>query len=236
MGSQVEVDGTTYHELDDNTYADAPYSVRVEVGRELSADEAERLAGLVGYAYAKTGGERGNGFHQDSPNSIIYYCDTTKGRAYRRLDQFFDDVKTFVVEGSPQRKTKNMTRLLEGLGDVGGMRFFADNVFVSQPKPTPPEPIADPKGIYKVDDNMYRVGKTGRTAQLRDGKWRALGADAQQDAYSRVKARGKRPPISEIQDLGRSSGVCLACGRALSDAASQARGMGAKCYREYGGA
>ena len=71
--STVTVDGTEYTELTDTVWADAPYSVRVQVGRDLTAAEAEQLAGLVGYAYAKTGGERGNGFTQDSPNSIIYY-------------------------------------------------------------------------------------------------------------------------------------------------------------------
>lgn len=233
MSSNVEVDGTTYHEIGGDTFADAPYSIRVEVGRPLSAEEAERLAGLVGYAYAKTGGERGNGFHQDSPNSIIYYCDTTKGRAFKRLDQFFEDVKTFVVEGSPQRKTKNMTRLLDGLGDVGGIRFFADNVYVHQSKPVPS--TSPPRGVYKVDTNLYRIGKNGRTTQFKDGKWRPLGVNEHQDAYNRVKTRGHRPELSEIQELGRASGVCLVCGRALTDAASQRRGMGAKCYREYGG-
>ena len=125
--STVTVDGTEYTELTDTVWADAPYSVRVQVGRDLTAAEAEQLAGLVGYAYAKTGGERGNGFTQDSPNSIIYYCDTTKGRAYKRLEEFFEDVKVMAVEGSPQRKTKNNTscrragrprghHLLRGLG------------------------------------------------------------------------------------------------------------------------
>lgn len=241
MTAIVEFEGTTFREIGGNVYADAPYAVRIEVGRALTAAEAEQLAGLVGYAYAKTGGERGNGFTHDTPNSIIYWCDTTKGRAYKRLDDFFSDAEDYIVHGSPQRKTKNNTRLIEGLGDVGGVRFFADSVFGEDPDPSPepaltPAPTGDPKqGIYTVDDTQYRIGKTGRTTQFRAGKWRPLTADQSQDAYNRVAARGVKTPVSDLQSLGRASGVCLACGRPLSDAKSQARGMGADCYRKYGG-
>lgn len=227
----VTYDETEYTQLSDTVWADAPYSVRIQVGKELTPEQAEQLAGLVGYAYAKTGGERGNGFVQDSPNSIIYFCDTTKGRAYNKLDTFFEDVKVMAVEGSPQRKTKNNTRLIEGLGDIGDITFFADSVYDSAPKP----PVAltaegtPAPGIYTVDEKVFRVGKTAAVSTFMGGKWRPQTAAEGRDSVSRIKARGHKTPADQVAALGRASGVCLVCGRALSDAESLARGIGSKC-------
>lgn len=281
--STVTVDGTEYTELTDTVWADAPYAVRVQVGRDLTAAEAEQLAGLVGYAYAKTGGERGNGFTQDSPNSIIYYCDTTKGRAYNKLETFFEDVKVMAVEGSPPRKTKNNTRLVEGLGDVGELTFWADSVYDSAPAPTPPPPPptfdargfdangrnsqgfdargydaegrydrdhdtraygedTPPKppvpltadgvpapGIYSVDEKVFRVGKTSAVSTFMGGKWRSQPAAEARDTAAKIKSRGHKTPVEQVASLGRASGVCLVCGRALSDPGAIERGIGAKC-------
>lgn len=319
--STVTVDGTEYTELTDTVWADAPYSVRVQVGRELTPAEAEQLAGLVGYAYAKTGGERGNGFTQDSPNSIIYYCDTTKGRAYKRLEEFFEDVKVMAVEGSPPRKTKNNTRLVEGLGDLGGITFFADSVYDSSPKPPaptydargfdargvhrngsafddegfddegfdkngfdrngydrdgrdahgdlpfcevdecdrdaspctecgaahcgahpcegksprPPLPVpltsdgTPAPGIYSVGEKVFRIGKTNAASTFMGGKWRPQTAAESRDTAAKIKARGHKAPLEQVASLGRASGVCLVCGRALSDPGAIERGIGAKC-------
>lgn len=292
--STVTVDGTEYTELTDTVWADAPYSVRVQVGRDLTAAEAEQLAGLVGYAYAKTGGERGNGFTQDSPNSIIYYCDTTKGRAYKRLEEFFEDVKVMAVEGSPQRKTKNNTRLVEGLGDLGDITFFADSVYDSTPKPPsptfdargfdargvhrnggafddagrdangrnaqgfdsrgydaegnydrdhdtrdqdeaspPPVPLTSEgtpaPGIYSVGEKVFRIGKTSAASTFMGGKWRPQTAAEARDTAAKIKARGHKAPLEQVASLGRASGVCLVCGRALSDPLAIERGIGARC-------
>lgn len=245
MSDRVTVDGTTFYRLGDEVYADVPYSIRVQVGRELTADEAETLAGLVGYAYAKTGGERGNGYDQDSPNSIVYYCDTTKGRAYKRLEEFFDDARTYIVEGSPQRKTKNMTRLVEGLGDVGEITFYADSVYPQpseEPEPPPPPPAASippsapelNQGVYTVDETFFRIGKGAGMSQFRAGKWRPLtNAAERQDAEYAITKRGRPTSVSEAVTVGRASGTCLACGRALKDPASLARGVGADCLKKF---
>lgn len=274
-------DGTEYTQLTDTVWADAPYSVRIQVGKELTPEEANQLAALVGYAYAKTGGERGNGFEQDSPNSIIYFCDTTKGRAYNHLETFFEDVKVMVVEGSPQRKTKNFTRLVEGLGDVGEITFFADSVYDSAPAPTPPPPTFDARGfdangrnsqgfdargydaegrydrdhdtraygedtppkppvpltadgvpapgIYSVDEKVFRVGKTSAVSTFMGGKWRSQTAAEGRDTAAKIKARGHKTPVEQVASLGRASGVCLVCGRALSDPGAIERGIGARC-------
>lgn len=300
--STVIHEGTEYTQLTDTAWADAPYSVRIQVGRELSPEEANQLAALVGYAYAKTGGERGNGFEQDSPNSIIYFCDTTKGRAYNRLETFFEDVKVMAVEGSPPRKTKGNTRLVEGLGDVGEIVFFADSVYDSAPKPPAPthgsdgfdangfdsdgydrygydsdgygaygyndqgvnrdgydrygydsskydtddeSPPTSPDlvqldesgnpapGIYTVDEKVFRVGKTARdtpaVSTFMGGKWRPQYAAESRDTASRIKSRGHKTPVEQVATLGRASGVCLVCGRALSDPGAIERGIGSKC-------
>lgn len=227
----VTYDQTEYTQLTDTVWADAPYSVRIQVGKELTPDQAEQLAGLVGYAYAKTGGERGNGFVQDSPNSIIYFCDTTKGRAYNKLETFFEDVKVMAVEGSPQRKTKENTRLIEGLGDIGDITFFADSVYDSTPKPPVPltaEGTPAP-GIYTVDEKVFRVGKTEAVSTFMSGKWRPQSAAESRDSASRIKARGHKTPTEQVAALGRASGVCLVCGRALSDPDAIERGIGSKC-------
>lgn len=238
MSDSVTVDGTVFHRLGDGVYADIPYAIRVQVGVPLTSDQANTLAALVGYAYAKTGGERGNGFTQDTPNSIVYGCDTTKGRAYRRLDTFFEDVAAMIVEGSPPRKTKNNTRLVEGLGDVGEITFYADSVYPT-PEPEPEKPKLGSgdelaPGIYTAQGQHYRVGKNGRMAQFRAGKWRAITrSDEHSDATYRVQHGGQRTPLDVAVSVGRASGVCLACGRALKDPASVARGVGSECLKKF---
>lgn len=227
----VTHDGTEYTQLTDTVWADAPYSVRIQVGKELTPEDANHLAALVGYAYAKTGGERGNGFTQDSPNSIIYFCDTTKGRAYNHLETFFEDVKVTVVEGSPQRKTKNFTRLVEGMGDVGEITFWADSVYDSAPQP--PVPLTDDgvpaPGIYSVDEKVFRVGKSNAVSTFMGGKWRSQTAAEGRDTAAKIKARGHKTPLEQVASLGRASGVCLVCGRALTDPLAIERGIGARC-------
>lgn len=133
----VRFEGTDYVRLDadKNIFAGEPYSFRIQVGKERSEAEAEHLAQLVGYRYASTGGERGNAFVQDSPNSIIYYADTTKGRAYRRIDEFIDDLPNVVKDGSPVRKTDKSgpgtagTRLVDGMGDLNYLEIYADHTY-----------------------------------------------------------------------------------------------------------
>lgn len=118
----------------EGAYPDQPYSFRIQVGRELSPEDARKLAGLVGYEYAKTGGETGNAFFQDTPNSIVFSSDTTKGRAYRRLDTFLENLSSTVKEGSPIRKTDRAgvgtmgTRKVPGMGDdIGYIEVYADD-------------------------------------------------------------------------------------------------------------
>ena len=128
--------GTDYTRIDydKGVYPSEPYSFRIQVGREISPEEARSLAGLVGYQYAQTGGERGNDYIQDTPNSIVFHADTTKGRAYRKLDTFVSELPATIQEGSPIRKTDRAgagtqgTRKVEGMGDIGYVELYADYI------------------------------------------------------------------------------------------------------------
>lgn len=132
---EIKFNGETYTRIDENNHMDQPYAIRVQVGKELTGEEAEKVSQLFGYDYAKTGGERGNSFEQDSPNSIIVYADTTKGRAYQHLGEFMEELPNTLENGTPVRKTDRAgagtkgTRLVDGMGDVGYIEFYADNTF-----------------------------------------------------------------------------------------------------------
>lgn len=132
----VTVEGYgTFHRVRPGVDGDQPYQVRVQVDVELTDEEAHQLAGLVGYAWSRTGGERLGNPVRDAPNSIILYTDSTKGRAYRHLaDRFEPDLEDTVIGGSPVRRTDRSgpgtagTRLVEGLGNVGSVELYYDSV------------------------------------------------------------------------------------------------------------
>ena len=120
------VDGTRYTRLREGVWPETPYSTRIEASRDLTPQEAERVAQLFGYAYATTGGERaGDPTDADTPRSLIFATDTTKNRAYERLDRFAAMLQdpAFLRDGSPVRTTNRAgegtkgTRLIEGLGE-----------------------------------------------------------------------------------------------------------------------
>jgi len=132
---QVIYDQVKFTRLNQDNMIDTPYSIRVQVGKELTEQESQKVAQLFGYEYAKTGGERGNHFEQDSPNSIIVYADTTKGRSYRRLDEFVKNLPETLKNGTPIRKTDKAgtgtkgTRLVDGFGDLGYVELYADDTY-----------------------------------------------------------------------------------------------------------
>lgn len=125
-----------FHRRRPGVFPDQPYQVRIQLGRELEAGEEHHLAQLVGYAYSRTGGERLGEPFKDSPNSIVMYMDSTKGRAYRHLeDRFEDGLDAMLEDGSPVRRTDRAgagtagTRAVEGLGGVGQVHVYYDSVF-----------------------------------------------------------------------------------------------------------
>lgn len=132
---EVIYDGVKYTKLDEDNVISEPYAIRVQLGKELSEEEAQKVAQLFGYAYAKTGGERGNHFEQDSPNSIVVYADTTKAGSYESVDRFIEELPEFLKEGTPVRKTDKAgpgtkgTRLVDGFDDLGYVELYADNTY-----------------------------------------------------------------------------------------------------------
>lgn len=132
---EVIYDGVKFTKLDEDNVISEPYAIRVQLGKELSEEEAQKVAQLFGYAYAKTGGERGNEFEQDSPNSIVVYADTTKAGSYESVDRFIEELPEFLKEGTPVRKTDKAgpgtkgTRLVDGFDDLGYVELYADNTY-----------------------------------------------------------------------------------------------------------
>lgn len=132
---EVIYDGVKFTKLDNENVISEPYAIRVQLGKELSEEEAQKVAQLFGYAYAKTGGERGNHFEQDSPNSIVVYADTTKAGSYESVDRFIEELPDVLKEGTPIRKTNKAgagtmgTRLVDGFDDLGYVELYADNTY-----------------------------------------------------------------------------------------------------------
>jgi hypothetical protein len=105
--------------------------LRIQVDRDLDAEEARHLAALVGYRWRATGGESlGGEVHRDAPNSIIVYADVTKAGSFPRVASFFDEVGDVVREGSKVRTTDRAgegtkrTRLVEPLSGVGSVTLY----------------------------------------------------------------------------------------------------------------
>lgn len=130
--NRVVVDGADFERIRDGVQIGEPYSFRVQVGNEMDADQARHLAGLVGYEYAKTGGEKGNDYYQDAPNSIVFYADTTKGGAYNNLTKMIEQLPDTITNGSPKRKTDRTgpvgSQKVAGMGDLGYIEVYADHV------------------------------------------------------------------------------------------------------------
>src|SRR5665647_1089768 len=117
VDDDVEVAGYgTFHRLREGVYPDQPYSMRIQVGTELTDAQVHHLAQLVGYDWSKTGGER-------------------LDRPYQHLDRLEETLADTVEHGSPIRTTDRSgpgtkgTSLVEGLGDLGGVHIYYDSVF-----------------------------------------------------------------------------------------------------------
>lgn len=133
--------GTVFSRRTEHRSVDAPYAIRLQADRDLTDDEIQHIAGLTGYSYATAGRGEGIGApERDSARSFIIGADTTKGRVYRNLDVFEENLDTFIREGSPVRKTDRSgpgtkgTRLVEGLGDKAPkIELYYDSVWEQSP-------------------------------------------------------------------------------------------------------
>lgn len=129
--------GTTYHRVRDGHFGAEPYSMRVQFDRDVSDEEIQRSAQLMGYALATAGQREGaSDPERDSPRSFTLSVDTTKGRSYRHLDEFEDNLNTYLSEGTPVRKTDRSgpgtagTRLVDGLGDKApSYQLYYDSIY-----------------------------------------------------------------------------------------------------------
>lgn len=105
-------------------------ALRVQVDRELDADEARHVAGLIGYAWAVAGGESLPEPEQDRPNSIVLPADAAQVVSRSRMDAFVHSLPRTILEGSPVRKTDRAgagtagTRLVEPLTGVRDVHLF----------------------------------------------------------------------------------------------------------------
>lgn len=141
VSDSVSYDGTTYHRIGAESvdggdyYPSEPYAFRVQVDKELTPEEADKLSNIAKYSYASTGGEKSyyEDTIQDSPNSVILHLDTTKNRAYRRLDKFFDNIKGYSREGTPSRK--DGTKALDGLEGFKNVEIYADHTTYTKNNP-----------------------------------------------------------------------------------------------------
>lgn len=115
-----EQDGTVWNRVAlGKTYPiDDVYGMRIQTSRPLNEDEQNHLGGLIGYAWA-TGG-RGEGCSspvQGATENVFHIgADSTKSRG-DAPGKVVDMLETYFAEGSPQRKTKGMTRLVDAFPD-----------------------------------------------------------------------------------------------------------------------
>jgi hypothetical protein len=111
------------------------YNFRVIFDRELTDEEISLASRCIGYSFAKN--VRGEGLsdptiqRMEQPTAMTildFGYDMTKSPRDDVSDCFpdvWDDARTFVIEGTPQRKTQGYTRQTEGIGRVG-MEFFVE--------------------------------------------------------------------------------------------------------------
>ncbi len=111
-----------------------PYEIRIQANRKLSDDDVEKMASQLGYAYrVSIVGESLGTPWRDSPYSFIVSADTTKSRR-DDLGMALEDLHTkfplFVKEGTPQRKTQDMTRAIDGFNEDNlKVQFYYDSVY-----------------------------------------------------------------------------------------------------------
>jgi len=98
------------------------YKIKVTTDRNLSENQTRQLFGCIGYAFK----QRLAGEPLGWPERITDHCwtaeyDLTKTRTSdwkTALPEALAAARLYAVEGTPPRKTKGNTRLVEGLGPI----------------------------------------------------------------------------------------------------------------------
>lgn len=114
----VTHEGVVYHRRREGVFPDEPSFIRIQANLPLNDEDVMRFSGLMGYSYRKNvRGEQLSLPGQDTPYSFVVFADTTKSRRDDlgvALQEFEEDLPGMILEGSPERVTKDNTRLVEG--------------------------------------------------------------------------------------------------------------------------
>ena len=108
----------------------------MQFNREITEDEAARIAQITGYSWKASGGREDVGDPVfDSSYGVTMSVDSTKGKSDSYT--FQKKLEEFVNEGTPVRKTNQSgpgtmnTRLVDGINDDGlQWELYADHVYV----------------------------------------------------------------------------------------------------------
>lgn len=140
------VGGTLFKPL--SAVDDDFYSLAVRADHDLTDAEMDRVAQVLGYAWAKNvrGEPLGDPVRIDE-RTFEVAADSTKGSGY--ADENFEaDALDYFVNGTPVRTTDRAgagtsgTRLVSGLGESGqGLRLYAESGYVQTPSAAP-TPVA----------------------------------------------------------------------------------------------
>ena len=133
--------GRVFHRSRPGVSPSEPYAMRFQTDRELTTDEAEQLAGLIGYHYRVTvSGESMEYPRFETPFAMNIGADTTKSRRDdlgQALHDFEAGLPEIIRDGSPLRTTDRAgagtkgTRLIEGFGGrTPKLEIYYDDVVV----------------------------------------------------------------------------------------------------------
>lgn len=131
-----EDDGTTFYRSTNEVIPNEPYQIRIQANRRLNNDDVVKMASILGYSYRSTvAGENLGMPYQDSPYSFVVPADTTKSRrddVGMALEDLEKRYPTMLIEGTPQRKTQNNTRAIDGFEDDSlKVDFYYDSAYFS---------------------------------------------------------------------------------------------------------
>lgn len=127
---------TVFHRRTNEVTPNEPYQIRIQANRRLNGEDVKRMASLLGYSYSTTvRGENLDMPYQDTPFSFVVSADTTKSRRDDLGQALYDLEKVYpkmLVEGTPQRKTQNFTRAIDGFNDDSlEVEFYYDSVYLT---------------------------------------------------------------------------------------------------------
>lgn len=145
------------------------YTLGLLIERRLTADEALRAAGCLGYALAKMNGET-----LSDPVSLIFtpastyltfWFDSTKcHRNSHSFEEAFTEAAAYIEQGTPVRRSNRAgpgtqgTRLIQGIGPVA-LTLSLDVDVDAGPRPTPPAISAAQR---RLDDAAARLNAAQR--------------------------------------------------------------------------